>query len=594
MLSFRLASRLGLYLIAVVWPPRLSFGASNYRQDRLSVLMIVIDDLRAGLSDGDTGRNLLSTPHLDTLAARGVKFTRAYAQYALCSPSRSSALTGTRPDTTLVFDLTTHFRQHLPSVVTLPEHFKQHGYFTFGAGKIFHRGLGDDERAWSLRSQPAVDRPAYAVPLHSALDKARKQASREEISDRGKEEKTRRKSGTSRSGVGGTPLHTTPLQRGGKVRRGPVLEVGPRNATFHDHVVADEVIAALRRAAPAALLAAGWPSSTGGETNQRDKVAAQPFFIVAGFIRPHLPWVAPESFWDLYSDRTRRDGEGSSTRGGGGSSKETAKANVRPPSFPRPIPLGGAVSPLDAAPGKKVPEFALQGAQHSELSAYFGVPPHLLHRQDEQSHSAAKLQSLQQQQQQQQQQLGGATDEEGTAGSSTPATSLVPPQPVVSEASMRRGYAACTSFVDEQAGRVLSELDLLGLSLGSAAVVVWGDHGFRLGEQGQWGKNSNSELDTLVPLTVALPPDWLSRRAASLHLPPPWAQRNHVNGDGGGGASARGARGLVPHLGGTLRPAFTRCCVCCRSSTAPSPPPPRRVLVCGLAVEHDSGCVFSR
>jgi iduronate 2-sulfatase len=90
----------------------------------MSVLMVIVDDLRASLDGGPDGANLLQLPHLDALAKRGVAFARAYAQCALCAPSRSSALVGVRPDTTRVLDLTTHFRAAMPSAVTLPQAFK--------------------------------------------------------------------------------------------------------------------------------------------------------------------------------------------------------------------------------------------------------------------------------------------------------------------------------------------------------------------------------------------------------------------------------------------------------------------------------------
>lgn len=91
---------------------------------RMSVLMVIVDDLRASLDGGPNGANLLQLPHLDALAKRGVAFARAYAQCALCAPSRSSVLVGVRPDTTRVLDLTTHFRAAMPSAVTLPQAFK--------------------------------------------------------------------------------------------------------------------------------------------------------------------------------------------------------------------------------------------------------------------------------------------------------------------------------------------------------------------------------------------------------------------------------------------------------------------------------------
>ena len=112
-----------------------------------NVLFIAVDDLRPEL--GCYGSRIVKSPNIDRLAARGLVFDRAYCQQAVCSPSRSSLLTGTRPDTTKVWDLETHFRAALPDVVTLPQHFKNNGYFVQGMGKIYHGGF-DDAPSWSV------------------------------------------------------------------------------------------------------------------------------------------------------------------------------------------------------------------------------------------------------------------------------------------------------------------------------------------------------------------------------------------------------------------------------------------------------------
>src|SRR6187397_1150789 len=104
--------------------------------DKLNVLFVAVDDLRPEF--GAYGAAYVKSPNLDRLAARGFVFNRAYCQQAVCSPSRSSLCTGTRPDTTKVWDLETHFRKALPDVITLPQHFKDNGYFVRGMGKIYH------------------------------------------------------------------------------------------------------------------------------------------------------------------------------------------------------------------------------------------------------------------------------------------------------------------------------------------------------------------------------------------------------------------------------------------------------------------------
>src|SRR5215212_5512857 len=219
------------------------FAANAPAQTRPNVLFIAIDDLRT--ETGCYGSKIVKSPNIDRLAARGIVFNHAYCQQAVCSPSRSSLLTGTRPDTTKVWDLETHFRKALPDVVTLGQHFKNNGYFVQGMGKIYHGGY-DDAPTWSVPWQA----PGKTAKLYGS-EESRKilQQRRKAATDAGKD-----KAAIDRA-------------------RGPAFEgADVPDEMFADGVVAGMAITALKEA----------------------KERNGPFFLAVGFARPHLPFVAPK------------------------------------------------------------------------------------------------------------------------------------------------------------------------------------------------------------------------------------------------------------------------------------------------------------
>src|SRR5436190_1163863 len=146
-------------------------------QQKPNVLFIAIDDLRC--ETGCYGSKIVVSPNIDRLASRGLVFDRAYCQQAVCSPSRSSLLTGTRPDTTRVWDLKTHFRTALPDVITLPQLFKNNGYFVQGMGKIYHGGY-DDPPSWSVPWQnPHKGTKQYGLEENRQLVQRKRKAAQD-------------------------------------------------------------------------------------------------------------------------------------------------------------------------------------------------------------------------------------------------------------------------------------------------------------------------------------------------------------------------------------------------------------------------------
>ena len=131
-----------LTLAAAKKPPVVSPSKPN-------VLFFAVDDLRPELAC--YGAKHIKSPNLDRLAARGTLFLDAHCQQAVCSPSRTSLMTGLRPDSTKVWDLNTHFRDHVPDVVTVSQNFIKNGYHAVSMGKIYHGGF-DDDLSWSEKA----------------------------------------------------------------------------------------------------------------------------------------------------------------------------------------------------------------------------------------------------------------------------------------------------------------------------------------------------------------------------------------------------------------------------------------------------------
>ncbi|MCI0663224.1 MAG: sulfatase [Acidobacteria bacterium] len=327
-----------------------SAGAQTTLQTnrRINVLFIAADDLNNDL--GAYGHPLVKSPNIDRLGRRGVRFDRAYNQFPLCSPSRSSLMTGRLPDTTGVYDLIKHFRETMPDVVTLPQLFQSNGYFAARVGKIYHYGnpgqIGtpglDDPPSWNVAINPkGVDKEEEKVLTNH----------------------------TPKRGLGSSlSLYASPAP----------------DDQHTDGKVAAETIKLL-------------------EANKD-----RPFFIAAGFYRPHCPYIAPKKYFDLY--------------------------------------------PIEKIAASRFSE--------SEL---VGIP--------------------------------------------APAIWTNPPHFGVNEQQQReaiRAYYASISFLDANVGLLLDALERLKLA-DNTLVIFWSDHGYLLGQHGQWMKQSLFEGSARAPLLIAGP-----------------------------------------------------------------------------------------
>jgi arylsulfatase A-like enzyme len=230
------------YLVLALHIP-LVVSAANLAEQKQqpNVLFVISDDLRPEL--GCYGNKVIKSPNIDRLAARGMVFRRAYCQQAVCSPSRTSVMTGCRPDTTKVWDLRTHFRKAMPDVVTLPQCFIQNGYTARGFGKVYHSKL-DDRPSWSDGKTHAFFRPA---PKHTFA------SFRPQHDD--------------------IPLTKTDRSAAFRKTDDPPNGGG-------DGRVADQAIAALKQL----------------------KTDAKPFFLAVGFRKPHLPFNVPKVYWNMYEE----------------------------------------------------------------------------------------------------------------------------------------------------------------------------------------------------------------------------------------------------------------------------------------------------
>lgn len=344
-------------------------------KERPNILFIAIDDMRPEFNC--YGKSYIKSPNIDRLADKGLLFERAYCQEPICNPSRTSVMTGMRPEKTGVFHNNQYFRDTKPDAVTLSQYFIKHGYNAAYAGKIFHRGgETDDEISWNFKTvKPKVKRDkligGYALKENQEIFKKNKA---DLIKKYGK--------------IPGGLLH------------GPAYEM----ADVSDHTYPD-----------------GFSTLQAIETIKKMKATGKPFFMAAGFKKPHLDFIAPKKYWDMYN-------------------REAIEL-----AHQTKAPAGGATTGLHCS---------------FELRTRHGIP------------------------------------KTGDLGPELSKTLL-------------HAYYACASFVDAQVGMLLDSLKKEGLAE-NTIVVLWGDHGWHLGDMGVWGKATTYEIAARVPFMIYAP--WMKSK----------------------------------------------------------------------------------
>ncbi|MGB5419064.1 MAG: sulfatase [Algibacter sp.] len=340
-----------------------------------NILFIAIDDLRPEL--GCYGSDIAVSPNLDELASQGLLFNNAYCQQAICGPSRASLMTGVRPSTSGITHNYLRFREQLPEVNTIAQQFVANGYQSVYYGKIFHHG-DEDEISWSRPQLKSDKKPvSFALPENQ---KIREETRKEMFAKYGK---------VARFGLA----------------MGPAYE----SADVPDNTYAD-----------------GLNTDLAIETMKEMAKEDKPFFLGLGFHKPHLNWVAPKKYWDLYDVNNIKLSEQTQA------------------------PTNGATMGLH-------PSF--------ELRVRSGIPK------------------------------SGDLDSELST-------------------TLKHAYLACVSYVDAQIGRMIDAIDEAGIR-DNTIIVLWGDHGWHLGEMGIWGKATNYEIATRVPMMIWTP-DMLEKNRGKL------------------------------------------------------------------------------
>lgn len=360
---------------------------------RPNVLFIAVDDLKPVL--GCYGNKLVKTPNIDRLAARGTVFMSNYVQQAISGATRASCLTGKRPDYTRVWDLVTRMRDIRPDIVTIPQYFISQGYETSGIGKIYHPScvVRNDEPSWSIpyldedaSYAKAYGKPAFGMYQHPDTKKAADKLIREAIEN----------------GIAPREAVAQALKQ---------LKPSVECADVADNAYKDGAVAVKAKEQLTKLVKGN-----------------KPFFFAVGFVKPHLPFVSPKKYWDLYD---RKD-----------------------------MPLAKFQEHA-----KNSPLIAYHPS--GELKTYSDIPALCTFSDQRDALNRTGLSAEKQKE-------------------------------------LIHGYYAAVSYTDAQIGILLNTLDSLKI-LDNTIIVLWGDHGWHLGDHDLWNKHTDFENATRAPLIISAP-----------------------------------------------------------------------------------------
>ena len=362
------------------------------QKNKPNILFIAIDDLKPIL--GCYGNTMVKTPNIDRLAKMGTVFMSNYVQQAVCGPTRASLMTGKRPDYTKVWDLKTRMRDINANILSLPQHLITQGYTTQGIGKVYDQRCVDKE----------LDKPSWSVPYYKTNNKYF--------------------GSFGEPAEGRYQLPETKALAEKYIKE--ALDNGKTKAEANDYVQTKIKPSVESADVPDYAYTDGANTLQAKDMLIQLSKSNQPFFFAVGLAKPHLPFVAPKKYWDLYK---RED-----------------------------MPL---------AKFQEQNKNPVSVAYHNagEMRGYTDIPP-----------------------------LTSFTDQKPYGIT----------LPVDKQKELIHGYYAAISYTDANVGKLLDALDSLGLTK-NTIIVLWGDHGWHLGDHNLWCKHTNFEEATRAPLIIAAP-----------------------------------------------------------------------------------------